>query len=225
MLRVPETITAPSTLLLVLQAPTFAVNLETVTGVSLSVVRRDGTTDTWVCAIVSATPRELIAEYAFTGGDEISGTGMYRLSPVLEVQGGSVPAESLSLFVGPCLPQLEATSWVVGTVAVPSLGPAQSKWVTVTGDDSPYTAIATSPWLALDLSGGSIIVNLWTGADGDAVVLTDYLHGAESNPLTLVAASGQTLPVGDGSFASEVGYTASGFSLRLKLMGDAWLPW
>ncbi len=226
MLRVPETITAPSTLLIAFEAPTFAVNLETVTAVELRVLRRDGTADIWECDIVSATPREMLVEYAFTGGDEISGTGMYRLSPILTVPGGNVPAESLSLFVGPCLPQLEATSWIVGAVNVPSLGPSRGEWVALSEAESPYAAIAVAPWLALDLSDGDISVSLWSGTDGDSVVLTDYLNEAGSGgDLILTAIGGQLLPVGDGTYAEEVTYDTPGFSLCLKLMGDQWLPW
>jgi hypothetical protein len=229
MLIVPETITSPAGFTIIFKAPTFAVDLSTVTAAHVNVLRRDGSSDSWELELVSATPSELVAQYTFgTNEDEITSTGMYYLSPVLEVPGGNVPAETISLFVTAASqfsPKLEATSWIAATSRILSLGPVKSEWVRLTSEDSPYQAVATSPWLALDLSDAPITVTLWEGSDGDAVVLSDFFNEAGSNALTLSASGTQEVPLLDGSFGASQTYNTPGFVLRLKLSDGLWLPW
>ncbi len=111
MMRVPNTITAPSALTFTFRAGRSGVDLTTVTAGSLAVLRRDGTTATWALTIVSQTPGELVAQYVFTGGAEIAGNGVYYLAPTLTVPGGVLPCDAVAMFVTPptnCSPQVEA---------------------------------------------------------------------------------------------------------------------
>ncbi len=229
MLRVTSNVTAPTAITIVFATPVLGVDLSRVTAAHLDVLRRDGTTAVWDLTIVSATPAELIAQYTFTGGAEITSTGTYTLAPVLTVPGGSVSAEAVTLFVGPpgtLTPLLETTTWTVAEVAVDSLGPTKAEWVDVGVAESPYQALATSPWVAVNLTGGSITALLWSGTDGDSVVLSDYLHEAgNGGSLTLIAAAGQTVPVGDGTFANSATYTSPGFVATLKMFSGKWIPW
>ncbi len=128
MIRVPNTIVAPSTLTITFKTPTFGVDLSEVTGVALNVVRRDGSTATWNMSGVSTTSAELVYQYAFTDGSEFTGTGVYYLAPVLAVPGGSIPAQAIAMYVSTQAfetPLLEAESLVAMTV------PQSSGWVAV----------------------------------------------------------------------------------------------
>ncbi len=229
MMRIPSTVAAPSTLTFFFKTVTFGVDLSTITAVSLNVLRRDGSTATWSCDIVSATAGELVAQYAFTGGDEISSTGVYYLSPILTSPTGPVPCETVTLFVyppGAGAPMVEASSWVVATVPVNSLGPIKQTWVRISVADTPYEASAASPWIAVDLTDGDVAITLPEGVDGNAVVISDYLNQAGvGGNLTLTASGAQLLPVGDGTYEASVTYSGSGFSTRLKLSEDLWINW
>lgn len=230
MLVVPANITAPASITLIFNNPTFGPDLTTVSAITLNVTRRDGTATTWAMTIVSSTPNQLTAQYTFTGGTEITTAGMYYLAPVLTIPGGTIPAAPISLFVsnaGNLPPQVQDQTWVTATVPVPTLGPYKVGWVNLTSAASPYAAIATSPWLALDLSTAGITVNLWAAGDGDNVVLTDYKNAAASHVLTLVANGTSKVPNGDGTFSGTTNRSTAGFSLRLKFQASAglWLPW
>lgn len=66
------------------------VDLTTVTGISFTVTRPDGSTTTWTGSIqAGATKTALTALYAFALGDTAI-AGLYTLRPVLLVPGGSV---------------------------------------------------------------------------------------------------------------------------------------
>ena len=229
MMRVPLTIGAPSALTIAFHAPAFGVDLATVTSVHLNVLRRDGTSTVWACTIVSATPEELVVQYAFANAGELTGTGVYYLAPVLTVPGGSVSAQTVSLFVTSANgipPLLEMAVEIVADVPIGSLGPVKSEWVRISASDSPYAARATSPWIAVDLSLGNVAVSLWSGNDGDAVVLTDYKNQAGvGGTLTLTATGGQLVPQGDGTYGASKSYSAAGAVVALKLSSNEWLPW
>ncbi len=123
MMRVPSNITAPSAITIRFSAVALGVDLTTVTAVSLAVLRRDGSTATWVCSIVSATPGELVAQYAFTGSGEINGVGVYYLAPTLTVPGGTLNAQAIAMYVtapANLSPQLEASVMLAADVPVNS---------------------------------------------------------------------------------------------------------
>lgn len=104
-----------------------------------------------------------------------------------------------------------------------------TKWATVTTGDPPYLAVRTNPWLALNISNGTISVTLWSALDGDFVVLTDVIGGAEpTSNLVLTASAGQKIAAaGGGDFANTQGFALAGFSVRLKFRASdgVWLPW
>jgi hypothetical protein len=229
MLVVPSTILDPATLTVRFKSPIFGPDLTTVTAVVASVLRKDGTTTSWTFTIVSSTPAELVAQYAPQVGD-ITGTGVYYLGPQLQIPGGLVPTETIALFVGGpynTSPQLEADAWIAATVRTPSLGPVKQAWVTVTAADSPHAASPFSPWLALDLSSGAVAVTLWSGTEGDAVVLADTHHNAATHNATITAPGAQRIAVGDGTFATSVTLSTSGAIARLKYQAETqhWLLW
>lgn len=106
--------------------------------------------------------------------------------------------------------------------------PIRLPWTTVSHAISPYTATSTTVWLALDLTGGAIVVNLPHAADGDLVILVDA-NGAATGAHTLTLnGSAQNIanPEG-GTFTSSKVYSTSGFMLRFKFFSvvGAWLPW
>lgn len=130
MLRVPSNIGPPSTITIVFLSPWASGDLTLATGVTAIMKRQNGTSLTLGFAIVSATPSELVAQYAFVGG-EIVGTGAYSLAPTLTVPGGSLPAESVTMFVSSpwaTPPKLTAESWVATTTAIAPqpIGPGPS---------------------------------------------------------------------------------------------------
>ena len=224
MLRVPSNVAAPTTATIAFQTPTFGVDLSTVTAVNLQVLRRDGTSATWAMSIIAATPAELIAQYEFQPGD-VTVTGVYYLAPQLSVPGGVVSAETVSLFVSyptGSTPMLETSAWIVATVPIASLGPIQNAWQVVS---AAYTARPETPWVAVDLRTAPVAVTLWSATDGASVVVSDVYRAAASNNLTLVAASGQRVPVGDGTYAQTATYSTAGIVWRLKLASNLWLPW
>lgn len=119
MLLIPSTIGPPTTITIVFRSPTFSANLTTITGVSLAVTRQNGTTATWAMTIVSATEVELVAQYAFVGG-EIDGTGPYNLAATLTNSDGSFPAQGITAFVGYFIvPKLEDDAWLAATAILP----------------------------------------------------------------------------------------------------------
>lgn len=82
-------------------------DLTTVTGVSLNVLRADGSTATWVATIVSATTTTLEWSHTFASTDTIPDpsaapdgvVGSYKVVPVLTVPGGTVPCYARVLIV------------------------------------------------------------------------------------------------------------------------------
>lgn len=225
-LIVPQTAQAPTTLTIRFLSPVFGPDLTLITAVTANLLRRDGTTTSLTLSIVSATQRELIAQYQFAGG-EITTTGAYYLAPLLALQGGQVSSETVALFVaGPysAIPRLETDAWIMGTVPIPSLGPIRSTWVDVS---SSITASAFAPHMALDLRTTPISVALWPAQDGDIAVFSDVFNAAAAHNFTAAAAAGQTVPVGDGTFAASATRSTNGFQLRLRYRksSTSWLPW
>src|ERR1017187_9180862 len=98
MLIVPSTIAAPAAFTVVFYTPALGFDLTTVTAVAFQMLRRDGTMATMAASVVSKTQTELIAQYAFVGG-EITTTGPYLLAPQLSVPGGFIPAETVTMMV------------------------------------------------------------------------------------------------------------------------------
>lgn len=229
MLRIPVTAVSPTTLTFVFKTPTFGENLTRVSSVHLNVLRRDGTSTVWNCSIVSANPGEIVFTYEFQNAGELTGTGTYYLAPIFVIPGSAVPGETVTLFVTTPfgLPQLVETSgWLAATVPIDSLGPVKNSWVRVGVSSSPYQALATSPWIAVDLSSGSVAVALWSGNDGDSVVLSDFHNQAGiGGSLILTAKNGARVPQGDGTYGASATYTAAGFVAALKLDDGDWLPW
>lgn len=223
MLFIPSTISAPSTITLVFLSPTFGVDLTTVSHVNLNVRRRDGTATVWSCTIKSSTPIELVAQYQFAGG-EITSTGLYTLAPQLTVPGGTFPAMTIAAYVGQDTAKLEDTTWIAATSDVSSAGPVSQAWQSVTA--SPYAASVISPWLSLDLRTIPISVNLFPGADGNIVILSDTFNAAASHALTLNGAGSDKVPNGDGTFSGTTTRSAP-FLLRLKYSAalTSWLLW
>lgn len=225
MLIVPSTITTPSTITIRFKSPALSFDLTTVTGVTLGVLRRDGTQTTWTMTMLSATSSELVAQYQFQGG-EITGTGIYMLAPALTVSGGTISAETVSMFVASpfsTMARVEDDSNLIVTAPV-SANPPSSTWFSVAGT---LAASPTAPWLAVDLRAQASSVTLWTPNDGDWVVLTDvYQPGTFALTLHANATNGGQLPVGNGTYSSSI-TPSSGFQLRLKYMKSAglWLRW
>lgn len=229
MIVIPSTIAAPASITLLFKNPVFGPNLSLATEVTASVLRRDGTTASFTFTIVSATPSELVAQYTFAPGD-ITITGMYYLAPSLTVPGGSVPGETISMFVAsPFSTQsrLQQDVWIMATTPIASLGPVRQNWTLVTPAQSPYAGHPFSPWIALDLSTGAITVTLWHGLDGDSVVISDVMHAAATHNATVNGTDGQQIPSLAGAYATSQTYSTSGFSLRLKYSTatSLWMPW
>lgn len=231
MIVIPSNIGAPATLTFTFLAPAFAVDLTTVTAVTLGMLRRDGTQAVLTATIVAATPSQLVCQYEFEGG-EITSTGTYALQPLLAVPGGSLPVESIAMFVSTPfanMPQLETTAWLASTSIITTPGPTRSTWATpLDNDGSPYVLSVLFPWVPVDLSGGDVAATLWEALDGQCIVIADYQHEAGSGgTLTLTGAEDQLLPVGDGTFDDSVTYSTPGFVLRLKYSAalSAWLEW
>lgn len=53
-------------------------------------------------------------------------------------------------------------------------------WVVVDTTMSPYTAFASSPWIAVDLRAGDVEVHLWFATEGEQLHIVD-LYGAEAD--------------------------------------------
>lgn len=231
MIVVPSNIGAPATLTFTFLAPAFAVDLTSVTAVSLSMLRRDGSQTTLDCTIVAATPSQLVAQYEFADAGEITSTGAYALQPLLSVPGGTLPVETISMFVSSPfanMPKLETTAWIGVTSTIATPGPSRQGWATpLTNADSPYTLSVLFPWVPVDLSDGAVSATLWEASDGQNIVLVDYLNAAGSGALTLNAAGDQLLPQGDGTFDSSLVLSTPGFMLRLKYSASlgCWLEW
>lgn len=223
MLRIPSPIGPPSTITVIFKSPIFGADLTDVTSIALNVRRQNGTVAVWTAEIISATASELVAQYELQTGD-IDGTGIYTISPQLTVTGGAIPSETITAFVGPGTPLLETDAWLAATAAITSNGPVARTWQIV--DTGPYAAIATRPFIGLDLQTSAIGVTLWAGQDGDVVTLADIYAAASSHALTLTAAGTSKVPVGDGTYASSAVYSAT-FVLRLRYSSvlDLWIPW
>jgi len=226
MFVVPLNIGPPSTLTFRFLSPLIGPDLTTTSAVNLNVVRRDGSTATWACTIVSATQSELVAQYTFTGL-ELNTTGAYQLQPLLTVPGGLVPSKGMTLFVtsvAASQARTEESAWLVATSQVPSPGPVKNGWGTVA--TGTYAASALAPWIPVDLSGGSAAIQLWDALDGETVVIADYKHNAATHNLTVSSAYAD-IPAGDGTFASSATFATNGIVLRWKynLALGAWLEW
>jgi hypothetical protein len=183
MLTVPLNVGPPTSIQITLQSPVFGPDLTTVTAVNLGVVRRDGTTATWACEILSATTRELVVRYTFSG-TELTSTGAFILGPQLTLPGGVVPAESVVLFVSSAnavQPQTETDAWVLATSSVAG-NATRFDW------SGPYTApIAANPlfpFVLLDQRSGTVGVTLWQGTGGDPLTLFDPYAAGHNFSLT-----------------------------------------
>lgn len=223
MLRIPAVIGPPSTITIVFKSPIFGADLTDVASIDLNVRRQNGTVVTWAAEIISATAVELVAQYELQVGD-IDGTGTYTISPQLTVTGGAIPSDTITAFVGPGTPLLETDAWLAATAGITSNGPVLRTWQIV--DAGPYVAIATRPFIGLDLRATAVGVTLWAGQDGDVATLSDIYNSAAVHAATLTAPGTAKVPVGDGTYASSAVYGAP-FVLRLRYSSvlDLWIPW
>lgn len=226
MLIVPINAAAPTAITLRFLSPVFGPDLTAVTAVTAGMLRRDGSQVTLTLTIVSATSRELVAQYTFAGAGELTTTGAYYLAPHLALPGGQIASETIPLFVaGPfaAIPQLSTDAWLLATVPIPSGGAVRTGWVDVSSSivASPY-----GPHMALDLRTAPISVTLWPALDGDICDLSDVYNAASSHALTLIGAAGQLVPVGDGSYAASATRSTAGFVLRLRYRASStsWIP-
>lgn len=229
MLFVPFNIQAPAAITITFRSPVWGCDLTTVTGINLNVLRRDGSTAVWVMSQVSSTPLELVAQYVFTNTGEITTSGLYTLAPQLAVQGGILPADTISMFVATstAVPKLEDTAWISATSVVSTSSPIKHIWKRVTPADSPYTASPIFPWVIFDLTTAPITCTLWSANDGDMVVLDDYLFKGNINNLTLNGAAGQLVLTSSATYASSALIQNAGFNLRLKYFAgtSSWIRW
>jgi hypothetical protein len=224
MLRIPSPVGPPTTITLVFRSPIFGQDLTDVSAVNLDVRRQNGTTAVWACDIISATPLEMVVQYALQTGD-ISGTGLYMIQPQLTVSGGTIPSQAVAAFVGTYpTPKLEDDVWLATTATVTTGGPVAQGWQVVT--TSPIAATAKHPFLAIDLRTIAVSVTLWAATDGDVAILSDVYSQAATHNLTLNGEGTSKVPVGDGTYASSTVYNAS-FMLRLRYSSalDLWIPW
>lgn len=97
-ISVPLGIGAPNLLLVTYDDGLGGFPLLAVTGVSLAVTRTDGTTASWACTLLGASPTELQFQHAFASGDCLV-KGRYRCAPTFTVAGGSVPGNAFALYV------------------------------------------------------------------------------------------------------------------------------
>lgn len=226
MLVVPLTAASPTTLTLRFLSPLFGPDLTLVTAVTTGLLRRDLSTTTLTWAIISATSRELVAQYTFSGG-ELTTSGAYYLAPQLAYQGGAVVSETIPLFVGSAynsIPQLEQDAWLLATVPVPG-GAIANRWTKIT---TSGTASPLLPLMRADLRSGPLTVTLWPALNGDIAELVDVYNACNgTNSLTVTAATGQQVPIGNGTYASSTTRTTAGVLLRWKFdsTDNLWLPW
>lgn len=225
MLIIPQNISAPQTLTLIFKSPSLGADLSVATTATASVMRSDGTTANYNLTIVSATPAELVCQYTPVSGD-ITATGVYYLTGHIAVPGGTLLAQSVAMYVtspNSSQPRTEESAWLAATSAVSGVATSQ-RWVVVTstGALSPF-----SPWVACNSTGGAMTLTLWTAQDGDSVNITDPLGQAATHNVTLVAAAGQQVPTGVGSYGGSIILSTAGFSLRLKYNAGLakWLAW
>lgn len=215
LLVVPSDVASPSSLTISILRPPLAVDLTDVTAVSLSVLRRDGTTTTYACNILSATASEIILQHVFQPGD-ITSTGLYYLAPRLSVPGGTIAAETVPMMVSTPFatnPLYETSAWLATTSGSPGAGNVFNSWMPVT---SPYVASPAAPWLLLDLRTAGTTVTLWSGVDGEEVHLVDTYSNGATHPLTLNATATQLVPAPAGSYGASASWNTSGFTLNLK---------
>lgn len=240
-LIVPSTIGPPATITVVFLAPVFAGDLTTVSGISATLQRRDGTTTTLAFTIVSATAQRITAQYEFIGG-ELTTTGAYYLAFTLSVAGGSLPAETVTLYVASpfaTTPKLETTAWIAATVAIPQ-GPTASstEWVFISTASSPYLASPVTPYIAADTTGGPLEIDIWTPSNpGQFIVISDYKNESSLNPIRLVASGTNTGtstpwllwdPSSPGQYTGSAHIAdPSGSPVRLRpsFTKGLWLPW
>jgi hypothetical protein len=175
MLVVPSTIAAPAAFSITFYTPALGFDLTTVTAVQFQMLRRDGTTSTLTAAIVSKTPTELLAQYAFVGG-EITTTGAYLLAPQLTVPGGWIPAETVTMMVtSPWqgTPKLQGQSWVTASALVAGT-PYVPIWTRVTygaelvASGSPYSIPTGLTGNAVNVNAGNVTADVVKGSfDGE----------------------------------------------------------
>lgn len=229
MMIVPSNAGPPVQLTFVIKSPLWGPDLTTVTAVSILVRRFDGSTATWSAGIISATSREIVAQYALQSGD-LTTTGPYQLAPELTLPGGTAPCFTVALFVASpfnCTPKLNEDVWTVASSAIsPDTGGLAAVWKVISSPNSPFQANPLQPWIAANLTTGPISVDLWGANDGDVVAVTDYLGKAGANALTLNAAAGQQVPTTVGNYASSTTLSAPGFFVRMKFTAQLglWIP-
>lgn len=224
MLTVPLNVGPPTSIQITFQSPVFGPDLTTVTAISLNVVRRDGTTTSWACEILSSTARELVARYTFTGSGELTTSGAYILGPQLTLPGGAVPAESIALFVSSnnaVQPQTETNAWVLATSSVAGNN-TRFDWA---GPYSvPVSANPLFPYVLLDQRSGTVGVTLWAGTGGDPLTLFDAYDSG--NNFTLTPTGGQAIYLAGVSHTGSVSVSGTlGQECRLKYSKalNAWM--
>jgi hypothetical protein len=97
--QVPIGVSAPVILSAPIQAPVGGLDLTTVTAVTFTVLKPDGSRSTWLGTIVGGTtPTLLTAQYAFTGV-ECNMVGTFLIRANLTTAGGTTPCMAQKLFV------------------------------------------------------------------------------------------------------------------------------
>jgi hypothetical protein len=242
-LLVPQNIGPPATITVRFLGPVFAGDLTQVSGISASLLRKDGSTTTLAFAIVAATPQQITAQYTFANAGEITSTGAYLLACTLAVPGGNLPAETITLFVASTYqnnPVLETSAWLAATSIIPQSPAAVAiPWVYVSASSSPYFSTPLLPYIAFDGANGPGTIDIWTPSqDSQFIVISDFKNlGSSSAPITLVASGTNTGtstpwllwdPSNPGSYTGTAHIAdPSGQPVRLRasFARGLWLPW
>lgn len=89
--------------------------------------------------------------------------------------------------------------------------------------DSPYTPAQTDTYLAVDTSAGPVTINLAPSVSrlGVPLPIKDITGNADSNPVTINAASGEDI---DGFSSIEINAAYGGFKLDPKADGYSVSP-
>lgn len=234
MLIIPQNIAPPSGITIVIKAPVWAVDLTTVTAVTLGVLRQDGSQATWNATILSATTYELVAQYIPQAGD-ITTSGAYYVQGQCSVPGGIAPTETIALWVATpwnCNPKLETSCWLATTTTLAAQGAwSTALWRTIVSAQSPFQASPFQPWLNVDLTLGGLGIDLWTPAQGGDIVIVSDLTGkvGVGGTLTITPSAGWEVPTGaPGAYGSSFSSTSAGVVVRWKAQTGSpnrWIAW
>lgn len=227
MIVVPSDVTAPTTLTIAFKSLSlYGVDATTVTGVTLNMTRRDGTTATLTCTIVAAVPDELTVQYTFVG-TEVTSTGIYYLAPRLTVPGGTLSGSEITMSVVPpsaATPVLNAASSILYDTPLVASPLVSHTWHLIAA--SATLGRFANNWVLLDTRGGSYTLSLWAAVDGDTCIIVDVYAAAASNPFTLHANGSQQI-FSAGSGSTNLVVSSNGAAVRLKFSQalGAWIQW